>query len=769
MKLFNFSHIKNNIEHYSVSDGVSIFIDSINIETGKMSKKKIIDYSIHKDLMMYKIVDNYDRFKPFWVSSDHSLIVYEKDSEKLIKASPIDLIINVDNYMLVQKINDEYIFIECNELSILCDPEITTAADFTVEDNYTFSTDDGIFVQDTMSLYAPLSVEAQQDMDKLLNPYSPGDPRSVQKYTFNKDYAFAACVILTDDKSKYWWAKKIKYKNENTTSGKVKLYECLDEESRKIIDFGLINKTSNIGTLVEILFNTLPNDKVRDFLNKLVLILNDIMTENSKTLSMNDFALADEFLDIRKKLSEAKTLEDQQKIFNTVPDSLMKVLTEKSEISDLMKCKAAKINQLSQLLVTKGLIQSPSGNTELINNNLASGLLPTEYFKAGNGARDGIVSRVNKTAQSGYLTRQLVYALASVELNEHDDDCGTRKTIDLNVVDSDFFKRIINRFIYYNGNLIKVTPDMKEIIGKTVQLRTPIYCIDKEGICKTCYGDDSKYLDSKYVGVITAQTIGERLVQETMKAFHLGGVVNISSSDPIKELSLNTKYDREFWDKYLSFNPKLNILSSNVDCSIILDKELYNLNYVLNSPDNTIMLDNLLGDIIFDNKKYPLAIDSPVILNIPTKTVKEKNEYILYYDKSEADIAIILNEINDIAKTSKKLLSLISSGAGAKDINHMLMKMYSLMKDYGSMILVHFEILISQLFRCANNHYIPLRLCDNTNDYYLATIKQIPYLESWVRGLEFEKFNESILNALNNPIISRRSYFDKFIIDEVNE
>lgn len=53
--------------------------------------------------------------------------------------------------------------IPVSEISIELDPNERTGYDFTVEDYYTFATDDGVFVQDCMALYFPITDRSIKD------------------------------------------------------------------------------------------------------------------------------------------------------------------------------------------------------------------------------------------------------------------------------------------------------------------------------------------------------------------------------------------------------------------------------------------------------------------------------------------------------------------------------------------------------------------------------------------------------------------------------
>ena len=61
---------------------------------------------------------------------------------------------------------------------------------------------------------------------------------------------------------------------------------------------------------------------------------------------------------------------------------------------------------------------------------------------------------------------------------------------------------------------------------ETVEVRSPLTCATKRGICEKCYGTNlatnkgAQQGDS--VGVIAAQSIGEPGTQLTLRTFHVG-------------------------------------------------------------------------------------------------------------------------------------------------------------------------------------------------------------------------------------------------------
>jgi DNA-directed RNA polymerase subunit beta' len=91
----------NKIDHYKPKE--DIFIESISPEMGDVGWKKITDYSVHKNLNMYKIEDPKIRFESFHSSEDHSLLVFDEGSGQIIKTSPKELIENPSNKYLIQR------------------------------------------------------------------------------------------------------------------------------------------------------------------------------------------------------------------------------------------------------------------------------------------------------------------------------------------------------------------------------------------------------------------------------------------------------------------------------------------------------------------------------------------------------------------------------------------------------------------------------------------------------------------------------------------
>ncbi|BAR92189.1 DNA-directed RNA polymerase subunit beta' [Blattabacterium cuenoti] len=224
--------------------------------------------------------------------------------------------------------------------------------------------------------------------------------------------------------------------------------------------------------------------------------------------------------------------------------------------------------QIRQLSGMRGLMAKPqkagSSGGEIIENpilsNFREGLSILEYFISTHGARKGLADTALKTADAGYLTRRLVDAAQDVIIKMK--DCKTLRGLEISALKKNeeivetLFDRILGRIslndIYQNNRLIISSGEMidekiAEIIDKSgieiVEVRSPLTCEAKMGICSKCYGRNlstGKIVQKgEAVGVIAAQSIGEPGTQLTLRTFHVGGTAgNITESSQIK-----AKYD----------------------------------------------------------------------------------------------------------------------------------------------------------------------------------------------------------------------------------
>jgi DNA-directed RNA polymerase subunit beta' len=207
--------------------------------------------------------------------------------------------------------------------------------------------------------------------------------------------------------------------------------------------------------------------------------------------------------------------------------------------------------QIRQLAGMRGLMAKPDGSIieTPITANFREGLNAQQYFISTHGARKGLADTALKTANSGYLTRRLVDVAQDLVVTEV--DCGTTKGLTMmplveggdvveglgervlgrTVVD-DILKPGTENVLLPAGTLIdeKMVRQIEQEGVDVVQVRSPITCKTRYGVCATCYGRDlarGRQINiGEAVGVMAAQSIGEPGTQLTMRTFHIGGAAS---------------------------------------------------------------------------------------------------------------------------------------------------------------------------------------------------------------------------------------------------
>ena len=221
--------------------------------------------------------------------------------------------------------------------------------------------------------------------------------------------------------------------------------------------------------------------------------------------------------------------------------------------------------QIRQLTGMRGLMAKPkkstAGGGEIIENpilsNFKEGLSILEYFISTHGARKGLADTALKTADAGYLTRRLHDVAQDVIVNT--EDCGTLRGITVESLKKNeevvekLGDRVIGRVALFDvinpkdGKVIVeagqeiLDHHVKQIENSPidkVEVRSPLTCEAKKGICAKCYGRNlanGKMVQiGESVGVIAAQSIGEPGTQLTLRTFHVGGIAgNVSEENKL--------------------------------------------------------------------------------------------------------------------------------------------------------------------------------------------------------------------------------------------
>ena len=297
--------------------------------------------------------------------------------------------------------------------------------------------------------------------------------------------------------------------------------------------------------------------------------------------------------------------------------------------------------QIRQLTGMRGLMAKPkkstAGGGEIIENpilsNFKEGLSILEYFISTHGARKGLADTALKTADAGYLTRRLVDVSQDVIINTV--DCGTLRGVTVTPLrkNEEIVEKLSDRIRGRVALEDIVNPRTGEVVVEagveisdlvadsiddmpieSVEVRSPLTCEAKRGICASCYGRNlatgKMVQKGEAVGVVAAQSIGEPGTQLTLRTFHVGGVAgNIS-----EENQLITKFDG---------------VAEIEDLKIVKgqDQEGKEVNIVISRTSEIKLIDNKTKNVLSTNN-----IPYGSILNIENGATLKKGQSICSWD-----------------------------------------------------------------------------------------------------------------------------------------
>ena len=180
-------------------------------------------------------------------------------------------------------------------------------------------------------------------------------------------------------------------------------------------------------------------------------------------------------------------------------------------------------NHLKNILLSRGAIKNPVTNEyEIITNSLLDGLRKEDIATHTNVILSGAYPKACGTAVSGYMAKELLAALQTEVLADEGTDCGTKKYITVTITPNNI-KDFMYRYVLTTNGLISIEEENKEkFIGKTVKMRTPMFCIGvgkTKCICNKCAGNFYYKMNKRNIG-LNASRVATTMTNANMKKFH---------------------------------------------------------------------------------------------------------------------------------------------------------------------------------------------------------------------------------------------------------
>jgi DNA-directed RNA polymerase beta' subunit len=627
------------------------------------------------------------------------------------------------------------------------------------------------FDGDAMAVFHPITDEAQLEVKTKMLRSETGETVNSVNFDLSKEMLVGLYILTKNIKkssSPISVSEKdleeatdpyipVTYRGKHTTMGKAIFNSCFPA-SFSFYDDLATGKAVN--SLIPQILSKYGQEKAIETFSKLKDYGFKFATISSPSLSLNDIELPESILKLKDKLKGAST-EEADLLIKKMQDLLEQHLKD-TGLYDLVKSGAGKgWDQVSQILVAKGLISDPQGKIlEPITSSFADGLSNQQYFNASAGSRTGIIDRVLNTSESGYMSRQLAFILNSVELHRQLIDCKTKRTIDLRLT-NELISKLNGRFII-KGNTIHDFKQQDFKSGDIINLRTPIYC-ESPKICHTCYGKLLERHKSPYAGILAAQVIGEAGTQTIMRTFHTGGAVKLIKKDLIEDIVQNDPLvTREIVKKHLSVTE--NTLIALKPCVITIEMEDYPIigdDIFIDEDESVVYVKGLVCKAEFEDVVFNIILDYPVQFQIYEMQKIGKEQLKLKFQEGSTILETFL-EASIMKQQLLYIKRLLSGREIYKDPAHLLMKMFKIYGPITKGDLVHLEILLSQCLRDASNISLPARLGKKW-DPVMINIKDIVFNTSFIQGLGFENINKAIHTGLINEEVGEESILEQIM------
>jgi len=184
----------------------------------------------------------------------------------------------------------------------------------------------------------------------------------------------------------------------------------------------------------------------------------------------------------------------------------------------LISGKVAKVAR-KKLYLDFGIGNSFEEENDGIVESLSDGwdLDPKKLASMANDARKGSYSRGVETQKGGVTAKIALRATSDIKILKK--DCGSKVGVDINITE-DNYEAYINRYMLDKNNKpILLTEELlKSLIGKTITIRSPLFCHLENDFCTTCTGDNIKDYENGVSLLVSG--VGGKILSIALSVFH---------------------------------------------------------------------------------------------------------------------------------------------------------------------------------------------------------------------------------------------------------
>lgn len=318
----------------------------------------------------------------------------------------------------------------------------------------------------------------------------------------------------------------------------------------------------------------------------------------------------------------------------------------------------------------------------------------------------------------------------------------------------------------------------KELIGKTIYLRSPMKCASAargEGICYRCYGDLAYVNQEINIGQIASEGLSSIYTQILLSAKHLleSAIIKLQWSeafDKFFQLTFNTFALKED----MKYNGYHMIIADDIETEEEFDDISYNYyinNFIVRCPNGTeYTIHTAEADNIYIVPEFMDYINSinnesesgdEVIIDIDMATIKDFNELFIMKVRND-----------EISSTMDKIEKLINNKTVISKHNaDTILKEFVMTNIHGGITLnsVHFEVLLMNQIR---DLYDDIEMPDwrNPNAQYqiMALNKSLSNNRSITKRLQSDKIAKA-LTSPQNRFLKEPATIDLYYMEQPQE
>lgn len=388
------------------------------------------------------------------------------------------------------------------------------------------------FDGDQMAVYVPISEKSKQEvLDRLLVIRNLTNPSNGSLSTKPSQDIILGIYAVTHKVFKNL-QHDVECKGKTIKADRKLLNDCFPEDY-PVIDEEVNGKKINF--YLSDVNQRYSNEITAEVLDKVKFLGFKYSTLFGATLSLDE-CFIDGCLEKRDSLYESDNIREQLDMVSK--EETTQYLRDNFKYAYMIESGArGSWDQVRQIVLTRGFISNFRGHIieEPIKHSFINGLTPKEFFNSTYGSRKGLLDVALNTGTSGYLSRKLIFTCANLQLDKNTDDCGTTDLLQIYVDDEKKGRMLVGKWIKENDVLIKITEfNYLGYVGKTIYVRSPIYCKNPK-ICTKCYGELYDMLDTEFIGIIAAQSLGECNTQLVLRTFHTSGVAVLNKEDGSEE------------------------------------------------------------------------------------------------------------------------------------------------------------------------------------------------------------------------------------------